>query len=231
MASIPRPKHGSIALSDGDSVVVVGLGRFGSALANELAQAGVEVLGIDTDPEIVQTMSETLTQVVRADATKREVLEQLSVPDFTHAVVAIGSDIEASILVTSWLLRFEIEHLWAKAISEAHGQILTQLGVRNVVYPEADMGRRVAHLLRGSIADYQDLGGGFAAVTAKAPPSVVGRPLEEVGMRKKHDLNIAAVLRADGTWAHATGQTILNWDDTVIVIGPSELAERFIDMA
>ncbi|WP_232847890.1 potassium channel family protein [Occultella kanbiaonis] len=231
MASIPRAAPGSIALNDSDSVVVAGLGRFGSALAIELAEAGVEVLGIDTDEEIVQGLSDTLTHVVRADTTKMEALEQLGVPNFSHVVVAIGSNVEASILTTSWMLRFEIEHLWAKAISEPHGQILTQLGVQHVVSPESDMGRRVAHLLRGSIADYQDVGGGFATVTAKAPPSMVGKSLDQVGLRKKHNLNVVAVMQQDGTWAHATGETILNWDDTVIVMGPSALAERFIDMS
>lgn len=231
MASHPGYHRRVTALSDSDSVVVIGLGRFGRSLAVELADAGVEVLGIDTDEEIVQSLNGVLTQVVRADATKEEVLNQLSVPDFSHAVVAIGSNIEASILATSWLLRFEIPNVWAKAISQPHGQILGQLGVPHVVYPEADMGRRVAHLLRGSIADYQDIGGGFAMVTATAPPSMVGKPLDRVGFRKKHNLNVVAVRQPDGTWDHATGETILNWDDTVIVVGPAHVAERFIDMA
>jgi trk system potassium uptake protein len=220
-----------VALESDDSVVVVGLGRFGQALAVELADAGVEVLGIDTDEDIVQSLGGVLTNVVRADATKEEVLRQLSVPDFSHAVVAIGSSVEASILVSSWLLRFEVPNVWAKAINEPHGQILTQLGVQHVVYPEADMGRRTAHLLRGSLADYQDIGGGFAMVTAPAPPSMVGRPLDKVGFRKKHNLNVVAVRQPDGTWGHVTGETILSWNDTVVVIGPSAVAERFIDMA
>ncbi|WP_448072906.1 potassium channel family protein [Georgenia yuyongxinii] len=228
MASHPRRV---VALEESDSVVVIGLGRFGLALALELADAGVEVLGMDTDEDVVQSLGGLLTHVVRADATKEEVLRQLSVPDFTHAVIAIGSSIEASILASSWLLRLGVPHVWAKAISEPHGQILTQLGVPHVVYPEADMGRRVAHLLRGSIADYQDIGGGFALVTAKAPPSMVGRPLDRVGFRKKHNLNVVAVRQPDGTWGHATGDTILSWDDTVIVMGPAAVAERFIDMA
>ncbi|GAA4288233.1 TrkA family potassium uptake protein [Georgenia daeguensis] len=220
-----------VALDADDSVVVIGLGRFGQALAVELANAGVDVLGIDTDEDIVQSLGGVLTNVVRADATKEEVLRQLSVPDFSHAVVAIGSSVEASILVSSWLLRFEVENVWAKAINDPHGQILTQLGVQHVVYPEADMGRRTAHLLRGSLADYQDIGGGFAMVTAPAPPSMVGRPLDKVGFRKKHNLNVVAVRQPDGSWGHATGETILNWNDTVVVIGPSAVAERFIDMA
>lgn len=226
-----HPRRRVVALKESDSVVVIGLGRFGRAIAVELADAGVEVLGIDTDEDIVQSLGGVLTHVVRADATKEEVLRQLAVPDFTHAVVAIGSSIEASILVSSWLLRLGVPHVWAKAISEPHGQILTQLGVPHVVYPEADMGRRVAHLLRGSLTDYQDIGGGFAMVTASVPPSMVGKPLDKVGFRKKHNLNVVAVRQPDGSWDHVTGETVLARDDIVIVIGPAPVAERFIDMA
>lgn len=116
-------------------------------------------------------------------------------------------------------------------ITAPHGQILRQLGVPHVVFPESDMGKRIAHLLQGSIADYQDIGGGFAMVTAKAPRSMADRPLDQVGFRKKYNLNVVAVRQPDGSWAHVTGETILNRDDTVIVIGPAAVAEHFIDMA
>lgn len=219
-----------MTVADTGSVVVIGLGRFGRSLALELVDAGAEVLGIDNDAEIVQELSGSLTQVVRADATKEEALRQLSVPDFSHAVVAIGSSVEASILSSSALLRLGVPNVWAKAITQPHGQILGQLGVPHVVFPEADMGRRVAHLLRGTLADYQDIGGGFAMVTANPPESMIGKPLDKVGFRKKHNLNVVAVRQPDGRWDHATGETVLQRDDTVIVVGPAAVAERFIEM-
>jgi trk system potassium uptake protein TrkA len=226
-----RPRRRAIAaLGGGDSVVVIGLGRFGQALALELAESGVDVLGIDTDETTVQDLNGQLTQVVRADATREEVLRQLGVADFSHAVVAIGSSMEASILASSWLLRLRVPNVWAKAITAAHGQILTQLGVHHVVNPEHDMGRRVAHLLRGTIADYLDIGGGFAMVTATAPASMVGAPLDKVGFRKKHNLNVVAVRQPDGSWGHATGETVLRRGDTIIVVGPAAVAERFTGM-
>lgn len=231
MANRTPSRRRITVLGANDSVVVIGLGRFGQSLALELAQTGVEVLGIDTDEDIVQDLNGRLTRVVRADATREEVLRQLGVPDFSHAVVAIGSNVEASVLASSWLLRFEVPQIWAKAVTAPHGQILAQLGVPHVVYPEADMGRRVAHLLRGTIADYQDIGGGFAMVTANAPRSMVGRPLDKVGFRKRYNLNVVAVRQPDGSWDHATGETILAADDTVIVLGPAAVAEHFIDMA
>ncbi|KPC67981.1 potassium transporter, partial [Streptomyces sp. NRRL WC-3753] len=111
------------------SVVVIGLGRFGRALALELVDEDTEVLGIDESAEVVQALSGHLTHAVRADSTKEDALRQLGVHEFDRAVVAIGTDLEASILTASLLISFGIENVWAKAISEAHGRILTQLGV------------------------------------------------------------------------------------------------------
>lgn len=217
-------------LAKGESVLVVGLGRFGSALSMELAAAGVEVLAIDTDEDLVQEHSGILTHVVRADATREELLRQLAVDEFQVAVVAIGSHIESSILVASQLLRLGVPNIWAKAISEAHGLILEQLGIQHVVRPEAEMGRRVAHLLSGSVTEYTPLGGGFAMVAATVPPALVGKSIEESGLRKKYDVNVVAVHTADGGWAHVSGATVLDWDARVLVTGPEDAVERFSDL-
>ena len=139
------------AAGQADTVVVIGLGRFGGALALELEAQGTEVLGIDANEDTVQSYNGRLTHVVRADSTKEEVLRQLSVHEFDRAVVGIGTDIEASILTTSRLLTFKKPQIWAKAISEPHAEILNQLGVDHVIRPEHDMGKRVAHLVRGSL--------------------------------------------------------------------------------
>ncbi len=144
-------------IAEADSVAVIGLGRFGSSLALELMASGTEVLGIDSDEEIVQSHNGQLTQVVRADSTKEEALRQLAVDEFDRVVVAIGDDVQASILTASLLLQLKVPVVWAKAISEQHGTILAQLGVHHVVYPEKDMGRRVAHLVRGAAIDYLEI--------------------------------------------------------------------------
>jgi trk system potassium uptake protein TrkA len=111
-----------------DSVAVIGLGRFGRALALELMDSGTEVLGVDSSEQIVQSLNSQLTHVVMADSTSEEALRQLSVPEFDRVVVAIGSDIQSSILTTSLLMRLGVKQLWAKAVSDAHGLILEQLG-------------------------------------------------------------------------------------------------------
>lgn len=209
------------------AVVVIGLGRFGSALALELMAGGTEVLGIDDDPEVVQALNGRLTQVVRADSTKEESLRQLAVPDFEYAVVGIGSNVEASILTASLLLSFGIGNVWAKALSEAHGRILTQLGVGHVVYPEADMGRRVAHLVRGAVLDYIQFEDDFAMVKTCPPAEIIGRRLGDTGLRGRHDVTVVAVHRPGKGFTHATADTVVEPGDMIIVAGRTKVAERF----
>ncbi|WP_408653458.1 potassium channel family protein [Jatrophihabitans sp.] len=213
-----------------DSVAVIGLGRFGTALALELMAAGTEVLGIDGDEDIVQSLNGRLTQVVRADSTKEEALRQLGVHEFDRAVVGIGTDIEASILTGSLLVNFKVPNVWAKAISEPHGRILDQIGVHHVVYPEHDMGRRVAHLVRGAMLDYIQFEDDFAMVKTVTPVELVGRRLGDTGMRARHDVTIVAVHRKGEGFTYATADTVLDEGDTVIVAGRTASAERFAQL-
>ncbi len=214
-------------VASAQSVAVIGLGRFGQSLALELMANGTEVLGIDGSEDIVQSLNGKLTHVVTADATREETLRQLSVPDFERVVVAIGSDVQASILATSLLLRFGIREIWAKAVSDAHGAILEQIGVKHVIYPEKEMGRRVAHLVRGSMQDYIEIGDGFAIVKTTPHSSIVGIPLGETRIRAQHGVTITAVKRANEPWTYATTDTVLHADDTILVTGPTLKAEAF----
>lgn len=209
------------------TVAVIGLGRFGSALALELMSTGAEVLGIDGSEEIVQELNGQLSRVVQADSTKPEVLEQLGIVDFDRIVVAIGSDIESSILTTSLLLRSGVTELWAKAVSEAHALILEQLGVHHVVRPERDMGRRVAHLVRGSMQDFLQIGDNFSLVKTNPAVPLTGAPLREVGIRSRYGVTIAAIKRPDEEWTYATADTVLQPDDVILVTGPTDRVEHF----
>lgn len=211
-------------------MVVIGLGRFGGSLALELEAQGTEVLGIDASEDIVQSYNGRLTHVVRADSTKEEVLRQLSVHEFDRAVVGIGSDIEASILTTSRLLKFQRPQIWAKAISDPHAEILGQLGVEHVIRPEHDMGKRVAHLVLGSILDYVEFEDDFVMIRTSPPAAVCDRPLGVLGLREKFGVTIVAVKRPGGVWGHTTAQTVLYDDDQVIVQGTKAKAERFSTM-
>jgi len=208
-------------------VAVIGLGRFGSALAEELMNEGTEVLGIDSREEVVQSLNGVLTQVVRADSTKEEALRQLAVHEFDRVVVAIGNDVQASILTTSLLLRFKIPVIWAKAVSDPHGQILEQLGVEHVIYPEKDMGRRVAHLVRGAALDYIEVDDDFAIVKTSPARAILGTRLGDTQLRARFGVTVAAYKRAGSPWRNADADTILEPDDTILVAGPTDKAEEF----
>lgn len=214
-------------VADPDSVVVIGLGRFGQGLALELMNSGTDVLGIDDHEDVVQALNGQLTHIVQADSTKEEALRELSVHEFGHAVVAIGTDIEASILTTSLLIRFGIGRIWAKAVSDAHGAILEQLGVHHVIYPEKDMGKRVAHLVRGRMQDYIEIGDDFAMVKTVAHHDLIGRSLKDNQIRARFGVTITAYQRPGEPWANTSADTVLQPDDLILVTGPIRKAEAF----
>ncbi|WP_198295435.1 TrkA family potassium uptake protein [Diaminobutyricimonas sp. LJ205] len=214
-------------IAEADSVVVIGLGRFGTSLALELMAAGTEVLGIDSDEVIVQSLNARLTHVVRSDSTSEEALRQLGVQEFDRAVVAIGSDIQASILTTSMLIRFGIPDIWAKAVSDAHGQIFEQLGVKHVIYPEKDMGRRVAHLVRGAALDYIEVDRDFAIVKMSPNSLVRGVRLGDSHIRSRFGVTVLAYKRGDSEWRNTDLDTVLEDGDTMLVSGPIGKAEAF----
>ncbi|WP_022887879.1 potassium channel family protein [Agromyces italicus] len=217
-------------IAEADSVAVIGLGRFGSALALELMAGGTEVLGIDLEEDLVQALNGELTQVVRADSTKEEALRQLAVDEFDRVVVAIGGDISASILTCSVLLSMKIPVIWAKAVDDRHGLILEQLGVHHVIYPEKDMGRRVAHLVRGAALDYIEVAPGYALVKTAAPSVLHGKPLGDTGIRSSHGITVAAYQHGDEAWRNADNATVLHAGDTILIVGPTADAEAFAQL-
>jgi trk system potassium uptake protein TrkA len=212
-----------------EPIVVIGLGRFGSALALELVREGTDVMAIDNRADIVQRMAGRLTHVVTADSTDLDALNELGVSEFRRAVVAIGSDMEASILTTSLLVDLGIPDVWAKAVSEQHGKILSRVGANHVVYPEHEMGERVAHTVQGRMLDYFEMDDDFAMVKTIAPRSIVGTPLGEIGLRRRYGITVVAIKHADGDFTYATPQTVLGEGDVIFVFGRTEQIEKFAE--
>lgn len=211
----------------GDSVAVLGLGRFGGAVASELVRLGCEVLGIDHSERTVQAYAPTLTQVVQADFTEAEVLRQLGVGEMSFAIVAVGSDREASILATAALDELAIPVIWAKAVSRQHGRILERVGAHRVVYPEHDMGHRVAHLVGGRILEWFLLDERFALVETVAPRELIGKTLAGSGLRARHDVTVVCVKPAHGSYTYATPDTVIEAGDLLVVAGETQAAEAF----
>lgn len=213
-----------------DPVVVIGLGRFGEALALELARRGTEVLAVDSRPDVVQRLSGQISAVVTADTTDLDALREIGVQDFARAVVAIGTDQQASILTTANLAELEVEHIWAKALNRQHAKILERVGAHRVVLPEHDMGERVAHLVSGRLLDYVEVDTDWALVKTQPPKFLVGVPLGQSRLRAKHGVTVVSVKKqGESSFTHADAQTLLSYGDQVLVAGTIDAVERFAE--
>ncbi len=209
------------------TILVVGLGRFGSALALELEELGHEVLAIDESEARVQRFSSALTHVVSGDATDEETLSSLGVPDLRHAVVAIGSDIEASVLTTAAIADLGVPDIWAKAITAPHARILERVGATHVVFPERDMGTRVAHQVTGQMMDYIEIDESFALVETRSPTAELGKTLEAAQLRRRWGVTVVSAKPPGGTFTYTTPDTVLQPGAVLLVAGPKEAVERF----
>lgn len=213
--------------SQADSVVVIGLGRFGAGVAQALVELGHDVLAMDNDGETVQALAGALPHVVQADATDLEALKQLGVGDFAHAVVSIGQNLEASVLTVLNLSQIGIKDIWAKANNPPHGRIAERVGAHHVVYPEADMGERVAHLVTGKMIDFIEFDDGFAIAKTRAPRETHGKPLSESAVRQRHAVTVVGVKRRHQDFIYAKADTVVQAGDLLIVAGATRDVERF----
>ena len=208
-------------------VLVIGLGRFGSAVAEQLVDQGREVMAIERDPALVQRFAGTLTHVVEADATNVEALRQLGAQEFSTAVVGVGTSIESSVLITVNLVDLGIGHIWVKAITPAHGKILRRIGANHIIYPEHDAGVRAAHLVGGRMLDFIEFDDDFAFVNKKATTETVGFTLAESNVRAKYGVTVVGVKTPGEDFTYAQPDTTVGPRDTLIVSGHTDLLERF----
>jgi trk system potassium uptake protein TrkA len=214
-----------------DPVAVIGLGRFGTALALELARGGTEVLAVDNREDIVQRLAGQLGQVVVADCTDVDALHEVGIDDFRRAVVAIGTDLEASILTTALLAEMEIPDIWAKALSRQHATILRRIGAHHVVLPEHDMGERVAHLVTGRVLDWMELDPQWVFARTRPPRELVGVPLGQSRLRARHHVTIVSVRpQGQAEYTHAANDTVLSYGCEIVIAGRPEDVERFVEL-
>lgn len=215
------------AVPAGESVAVLGLGRFGGAVASELIRLGYEVLAIDRSEQVVQEYATVVTHAAQSDFTNADALRQLGVSEMSHAIVAVGSDLEASILATSALDELGLPAIWAKAVSRRHGRILARVGAHHVVYPEHDMGHQVAHMIGGRILDWFQLDEHFAIVETAVPAELAGRTLADAAVRERHHVTIVCVKPPGGSFTYATPATVLPAGALLVVAGETGAAEAF----
>lgn len=211
-----------------EPVAVIGLGRFGIAVALELSRIGTEVLAIDSEPKIVQRLAGQLGQIVVADTTDIESLRDIGLTDFNRAVVAIGSDMQASILTTSLLSELDIQQIWAKALSHDHARILKRVGAHHVAMPEHDMGQRIAHLVSDQMLDYLEIDNNWVMVKAAPPKDLCGIPLDNQRLRKKGVAIVSVKPAGQDDFRHIDPDTHLSYGDEIVITGCVRDVDKFI---
>lgn len=178
---------------------VIGLGRFGSAMATTLAELGQDIIGVDSEPERVRALADAITQAVELDATDERALKAAGIHNVDIAVVSIGENIESSLLVVMLLKELGVKTIAAKAVTALHGRILEKLGVSRVVFPEREMATRMAHsLVMPNVIDYIELSRDFSIVELPAPPTFIGKSLKQLELRPRFGLTLVAIKRRDG---------------------------------
>ena len=211
-------------------VLVIGLGRFGAATAGQLQRLGREVLAVDEDANLVQKWAERVTHTVQADARSIDALRQIGAHEFSIAVVATGSSIESSVLITANLVDLKIPQIWSKAISQSHGKILARIGANHVIYPEAEAGERVAHLVSGRMIDFIEFDDDFVLVKMYPPKPIRGLSLTESQVRTKYNITVVGVKSPGKPFTYATEQTVVSNHDLIIVSGTEADIDRFASL-
>lgn len=203
--------------------VVIGLGRFGSSIAKTLYSLGNEVLAIDSDEEAVQGIADDVTQAIQAEATDEGMLKSLGIRNFDVAVVTVGSDVQSSIMITLLVKELGIKYVIAKAHNELHAKVLYKIGADRVVFPERDMGIRVAHnLCSSSILDYIELSPDYSIMEIAAIEEWENKNLRDLNMRSKYGVNVMAIKRGSNINVSPQADDMIKPGDVLVVIGGTE---------
>lgn len=203
--------------------IVVGLGRFGTSVAETLYGLGNDVLAVDSDEEIVQNISERVTHAVQLDANDENSLRALGIGNFDVAIISIGSDIQASILATLLVKDMGVKHIIAKANDALHAKVLYKIGANRVIFPERDMGVRVAHnLCSSSILDYIELSPDFSIAEIASPKEWENRNLKELNLRATYGINVVAIKRSNEIDVSPSPDEVIQPGDIIVAIGGTQ---------
>ncbi|RIX47077.1 TrkA family potassium uptake protein [Paenibacillus nanensis] len=203
--------------------MVIGLGRFGSSLTKTLIENGHEVLALDKNEQLVQDMASIATHALVADCTDESVLRELGASNFTHGIVAIGDDIQASILATLLLKELQVPKVTAKARNEMHGKVLSKIGADHVIYPERDMGIRLGNQLSSdNLIDYIELSPDYNLAEMLAPPAMNGLSLKELDIRARYGCTIMAIKTGDKINVSPRAEDAIRTGDVLLIIGSND---------
>lgn len=207
---------------------VIGMGRFGIGVATTLANAGHEVLVVDADEERIQKVSEFTTHAVVANTTDEASLKALGIRNFDTVIVAIGHDVQASVLTTLLLKEMGVKHIVSKADSALHGKMLDKVGADRVVFPERDMGQRIAHnLMSTNVIDYFEVAPDLGIIEVEAHGKLVGTSLLESNLRAKYGITVIAIRRNGQLTLSPSPNTKFADGDKIILVGDNVSIQRF----
>ncbi|MDJ1152839.1 TrkA family potassium uptake protein [Macrococcus caseolyticus] len=208
--------------------VVIGLGRFGGSIVKELSALDMDVMAIDSDEVRVNEYADIATHAVIADTTDENVLKSLGIRNFDHVIVAIGDNIQASILTTLILKDLGVKKVTAKAQNDYHAKVLNKIGADTVVHPERDMGRRIAHnVASSSVLDYLELSDQHSIVEIRAGETLQGHTILELDIRANYGINIIAVKRGREIIVSPDPAVAIENGDILIIIGHDNDLNRF----
>jgi len=200
--------------------IVIGLGRFGTSVAETLYALGNDVLAVDIDEEAVQNIAEKVTHAVQVDANDENSLRALGVSNFDVAIISIGSDIQANILSTLLVKEMNVKHIITKANNALHAKVLYKIGANRVIFPERDMGIRVAHnLCSSNILDYIELSPDFSIAEIVTPKEWEGHSLKELDLRVRYSVNVVAIKRDDNIEVSPAADEVIQEGDIIVAIG------------
>lgn len=203
--------------------LVIGLGRFGTSVAKNLFSMGHDVLAIDIDEDIVQEISDSVTHAIQLDATDESALKTIGINNFDVAVITIGSNIQASVMITLVLKELGIKFIVCKGDSDLHAKVLYKIGANRVIQPEKDMGTRVAHNLASSnILDYIELSPEYSIIEVEAPREWYNYTLKELSLRRKYGLNVMAIKHDNKIRISLTAEDVIRENDIIVAMGSSE---------
>lgn len=207
---------------------VIGLGRFGSSICRELSLEGMNVLAIDTDENRINKFKDIALHAVIADSTDEDTLKELGIKNIDHVIVAIGDNIQASILTTVILSELGIKKITVKAQNDYHEKILNKIGAHQVVHPERDMGKRIAHsIMSNNILDYLELSDKHSIVEVIAGKKMVGKTLIDLDIRANYGCNVVAIKEGPSINVSPNATDLIKVGDILIVIGSDEDISRF----
>lgn len=213
-------------------VVVIGLGRFGTSLAVTLHDAGYEVLAIDKVSDLVDGISSHVTRAVRTNATNESALQKLDISGFDVAVVAVGSSVQDSAMITILLKRLGVRYIVARADSELHGAILESIGANKVIFPERDTAIRTGPILTmKDVSDFVPLGNGAGIVKAKAPVYFIGKTLSDIGFGSVTKAGVVVLMIQRGKEAiiNPDVQEVVSHIDILVIAGNNKDIDRLLE--